>query len=502
MATVAVLATGAVLLTGCASAQREARGPEPLALSQPTDERVEPGLWRFYRQQIAWYDCEDGLQCGEAKVPLDWDRPREGSISLSLVRRPATGERWGSMLTNPGGPGVSGVEWSRAVPHGGVSEEVAKHFDVVGFDPRGVHDSQPITCGGMADVDAALYGPSAPADSPEWLAESRRIAERFAATCRRESGRIVDHVDTVSVVRDLDMLRAVLGDERLNFVGFSYGTRIGAVYAELFPSRVGRMVLDGAVDLDEDGREMTLGQIAGFDSALRSYIRWCLAQSGCPLSGTVEDGMDQVRALLEAAQAAPLKVGDREMNGTALSNAVMTPLYDEHSWPVLSDVLHAVKAGDPTLALTLADRMYQRDADDPSANSAVANIVVNCSDMPFGSTTDVDSRLAEMSRRSTVFGSYLDIVVFLCDALGITPKQTARVTAEGSRPILVVGTTNDPATPYANSVALAAQLESGHLLTYAGEGHTIYPLSPCVVDVVDAYLLRGAIPADGARCEA
>ncbi|GAA4971884.1 alpha/beta hydrolase [Kineococcus glutinatus] len=495
------------LLLGACSALG-ADEPEPVPVGSPTataaEPAADPAMAEFYAQRLSWQDCGDGVQCSTLTVPVDHADPAGARTRISLVRVPATGdERLGSLVFNPGGPGVGGIPYVRAEGHQ-VTDVVLEHFDVVGFDPRGVATSDPVRCLTDAETDELLAADATPDDAAERDALVG-LAAGVGRGCAARGGELAAHVDTRSAARDLDVLRAALGDDRLSFLGKSYGTFLGATYAELFPQRVGRFVLDGALDPALSEADFEAGQADGFETALAAYVADCLQQRGCPLRGTTEQGVQQVRDLLERIDAAPLDTGTaRPLTQSLAQLGVAYPLYASSLWPQLTEALAQALEGGGAKLLALADAYARRGADGGYAdNSNTAIYAVNCLDRPDTSTpAEVERSAVELARRSPTFGAFLAWGSLPCTTWPFPATgQPGPLRAAGSGPILVVGTTRDPATPYAWSQALAEQLAEGHLLTRDGDGHTGYRAgSSCTDAAVDAYLVAGAVPADGARC--
>jgi pimeloyl-ACP methyl ester carboxylesterase len=504
---VALVGALAVVLAGCASPEKH-QAPVAAATSSAVPggdgATADAGLERFYGQTLQWTACEQ-LQCATATVPIDYADPAAGSIELALRRAPATsGEAIGSLLLNPGGPGGSGVDFVEQATQR-VSPGVLEQYDLVGFDPRGVARSSPVTCVDDATKDA-LLSRDFDYSTDAGIEEARAAYREFGEGCAANTGPLLAHVDTVSAARDMDVLRAVLGDETLTYLGYSYGTSLGANYAELFPERVGRLVLDGALDPTLTETELAVGQAAGFESALRAYVEDCQGGDGCPLTGSVDDGMAQVRELLDRARRSPLETGsDRPLTATLAFYGIAVTLYDDASWGVLTQALTAaLRQDDGSGLLFLADVYNERDEDGGFAsNSTEAFTAINCLDGASPSDPDtMRAEAAEVLRAAPTVGDFFSYGGVVCQDWPYPPTGTSEaLTAQGAAPILVVGTTNDPATPYAWSEGLAEQLESGVLLTWEGEGHTAYGRSnECVAEVVDAYLLAGTVPDDGTTC--
>ena len=480
--------------------------------SVPTGETVSADLEPYYAQVLEWNSCANGMQCATAKAPLDWSDPAADSIDLALTRTVATGSTpIGSILVNPGGPGGSGVDFVQNSENGGVTDAVHERFDIVGFDPRGVGASTSVSCASdPAVLDKYFFGdPSDDSDlevgSDAWLQEGVDQTTEFGQECLANTGPLLEHVDTESAARDMDMLRAALGDTKLTYLGFSYGTYLGATYADLYPANVGRVVLDGAVDPAVTSTESSAIQAVGFENALKAYLTDCIGQTSCPFTATVDADMLTIRDLLDALDESPLRNTDgRELDSSAMTTAIVYPLYDEANWPYLDQLFSSVMAGDPSLAWQLVDGYYDRDTDGTYlSNTFEAFIAINClDDSSVASFDEVRAQAAEIEKVAPVFGPQFGYGGAGCSGWPFTGTRTpGPITAEGSGDILVVGTTNDPATPYEQAVSLADELENGHLVTYNGEGHTAYGRSTsCILDTVDAYFLEGTVPETDPQC--
>lgn len=494
----------AALLSGCVSWFLP---PTPERTSTPTGEQVDPELQPFYDQVLVWERCGNGMQCTTARAPMDWEHPAAAEIELALVRKPASGQKLGSLLINPGGPGASGFDFVLESTDYATSRRLQERYDIVGFDPRGVGASSAVSCyDDPSFMDWYNYSiiPGEPG-SPDWLDGIAAANAEFGQACLEHTGPLLEFVDTVSAARDMDLLRAILGDERLNYLGYSYGTFLGATYADLYPEKTGRMVLDGALDPATSDFDVTMTQAVGFESAFRAYLEDCLGREECPFTGTVDAAMAETGALLESLVDAPLPHDDGRMLGAStMFIAIILPLYSQANWPYLDQLFAEVPDGETSTAFFLADAYNERNPDGTYAtNSTEAFVAINCLDYISASTPEsMAAEAAELAEAAPVFGPRMSWGGTSCaDWPFPATRERGPIAAEGSSDILVLGTTNDPATPYVWAEAMAAQLANGHLVTYHGEGHTAYNKgSACVNDVVDAYFIDGTVPASDPNC--
>jgi pimeloyl-ACP methyl ester carboxylesterase len=504
--TVAALFAAALLLAGCTSqgTQHPAAGPAPL---EPLPVAVPPALAPYYSQRLTWQPCDNGYQCATVKVPLDYAHPEAGDLSLSAARRPADGAggapRAGSLLLNPGGPGGSAVAYLEAVA-GSYQPTVRAAYDLVGLDPRGVGRSSPVNCLAGDRMDAF----TAVATTPHSQGAIDRLvaADReFADGCEQHSGTLLGHVSTIEAARDMDVLRALLGDAKLNYVGKSYGTLLGATYAGLFPTRVGRMVLDGALDPALDAMTGNRAQAGGFETAWSSFAKDCGARTDCPFGSGEKQVGQQLDALIGSLDTHPLPGnGTRKLTEAQGVTGVLAALYAPVLWPQLRTALAAAHGGDGGPLLRLSDAYYERAANGSYQNLMFANAAVDCLDLPpaFHSPEEVTEALPLFQQASPHFGTDLAWMSLSCAYWPVRASGVPHtIRAAGADPIVVVGTTRDPATPYAWARSLAGQLASGRLVTYDGDGHTAYGRhNDCVDSAVNRYLVEGQPPAAGLRC--
>ncbi|MER6911555.1 alpha/beta hydrolase [Streptomyces sp. NPDC000594] len=440
----------------------------------------------------------DRWQCASLPVPLVHDDPSKGTVDIALIRAKAkgSGARIGSLLFNFGGPGGSGVA---TLPLSASQFATLNgRYDLIGFDPRGVADSSAVVCRGSAETERAHridHTPDTAAAQRTYL----DVARAFGAGCAERSGRILPHVGTESAARDMDLIRAALGDDKLHYLGFSYGTELGAVYAHHFPQRVGRLVLDGVVDPTADFVGGARNQVVGFQRALENYF----ADRGVG----AREGTDRIVRLLKRIDAAPLETGtDRKLTESLALTGIILPLYSEDSWPQLTEALAAAEDGDGSDLLTLADAYNNRDSEGEYSPQDHAQRAISCADSKGRVTAEqVRSRyLADFTEVSPVFGPYLawDLAGWCADWPVEGAWDTPEVSAKGAAPILVVGTTGDSATPYEGAKRMADELGEGVgvLLTNKGDTHGAYGTSECTTRAIDDYLLRGKTPKNGTTC--
>lgn len=501
----AALATAAIaavlLVAGCSAPGTEK--PTSLPVSPTLDSALEP----FYGQNVDWKNCTTGFSCATVSAPKNWDDPAAGSISLDVIRHAAEGnDRLGSLLLNPGGPGASGYDFVEKSLDFAVSQDLRKSYDIIGFDPRGVSRSTPVQCLDPKGMDNYLFGlTTAQRGTDAWIAEQTEAARSFGAACAQKTGDALEFVDTVSAARDLDLLRALVGDHKLNYLGYSYGTFLGATYANLYPENTGRLVLDGAIDPAVSNSDVTRIQAQGFESALRAYLESCLAGPNCPFKGDVEGSMAKIGTLLDTVDAQPIANSDgRKLGANTLLTAIIYPLYSADAWPNLSVMLGDVLAGDATNAFAFADAYSSREPDGSySDNSTEAFMAYNCRDYTYNDDRAVmEAQQKEIIAAAPVLGKYMGYGDISCANWPYKDgAERAPIHAPGAPDILVLGTTNDPATPYVWAQSLAKQLESGHLVTYHGEGHTAYNKgSACINKTVDSFLLKGTVPEADPDC--
>lgn len=495
----AALALSVAGLTGCTSGS--SNDPAASVTPVPGD---DPALAQYYNQPLDWKPCGEPSVCATIKVPLDYSKPDGKQIELSLLKTPSTGDAsQGSLLVNPGGPGVSGKDYARNAD-AYFTPDIMKNFDVVGWDPRGVGDSTAIKCISDSDLDTLIAADGTP-DNPAEVARLRSLARGFVSGCVKESGGLLAHVGTADSARDMDIIRSVLGEEQLDYFGASYGTLLGATYADQFPNRVGRFVLDGAVDPTIGSEQLGKLQAQGFETAFNAFVEDCLKRTGCPVGPTVADARQQVSELLQKADASPLPTGtSRPLTEALATTGIFSALYSQqYGWPALRVGLQRALAGDGSVLLKLADIYTERNDDGTyQSNINEAFPAISCADEP---TNQSVARIVKDSRTwqrvAPLFGESFAWGQYTCSIWPLPATHPKALHAQGSAPILVVGTTRDPATPYEWAVSLSKQLDNGVLLTRDGDGHTGYNSgNTCVDQTVDDYLVNGTVPPDGKTC--
>jgi len=486
--TTAVAIAAIVLITACTRGgpQQAKASPSPSPLPSPSN--------------IVWTSCGGGFQCGTVQVPLDYAHPTNGDIGIALIKKPATnaGSRIGSLLTNPGGPGASGIEFLRS--NASALTGLNARFDLIGFDPRGIGASAPVRCldGPGEDVFNAL---DPVLDDPTEKQVAIQADKDFAAGCQQRSAKLLPFVDTPNAARDMDEIRAALGDEKLTYLGFSYGTFLGQTYAHLFPTHVRALALDGVVDPNLTANDLLLAQVVGFEQNLEAFLSDCKSRSSCSFAKS-GDPPTKLNALMQRLDTAPLAVGNRSLTRGLAVIGVLTPLYDQSSWTYLDRALTLADDGNGSVLLSLADLYLGRNADGTYNNEGDANYAVNCLDRPVPSDVAAYDALGPaFAKASPLFGPATQYSNLACAYWPVKPTgQAGPLTADGAPPILLVGGTGDPATPYAWAQSVHQQLAGSVLLTRNGNGHVSYFASTCAQQAEDAYLISLKLPADGSTC--
>lgn len=522
--TAAVGLVGALLLAACSGrgGDRSVAEPSPDRTS-PTSTSESPSASTAPREPsvrpIKFADCTNAVEpqikdqpggdrhlsfgCGTMQVPLDYDKPDGEKLKLFLVRVRLNEQRKriGSLLINPGGPGGSGLDAAVGLALQ-VPTDVLARFDLVGFDPRGVGLSSPVRCISDETKDQ-VFSAEPDARTAQEFDQQVRLAQQVAKGCSDKYGDRLAHFNTVETVRDMDLIRRALGEDKLTYLGFSYGTLLGAVYAQLFGDHTRALALDGAVDPAQDQIQASEAQAKGFENAFDQFAAACRSKgSGCSLGA---DPRAFVVKLMDKARAKPIpssKAGEkRKATGGNVQLAVISALYDRNQWPALSKALSEADHGDAQGVFALNDQYSQRDADGGYTNLLDANITVSCNDTDQKISTDtIKAKLAEWRTKYPLFGASQALSLLTCQMWQPERHPYPKITGTQAPPVLVVGTVNDPATPYTGAQALSKELASGVLLTWRGDGHTAYPKTRCIASAVDNYLISLTVPKKGTSC--
>ncbi len=497
MAAVAGILVTTVAVTGCG------RISPPSHAETPTTRHATTSSTTTTTTQapvvpIAWSPCNGGLQCATLVVPLDYGNPTGPTIPIAVARHPAENPsaRIGSLVIDPGGPGVSGID-DMSNEISSLTPQLLADFDIVLFDPRGVERSDPVTCGETPGGAPATL-PNPVPTTPSQEAATIAGLKQYAASCEKASANVLPHVGSVDTARDLDRLRSALGDPGLTYMGQSYGTLLGLTYAALFPTHVRAMALDSVIDPALTFDQITEGQAQGFEAVLQSFFSWCATSSACPWR-PAGDPTSAVLAQLAAAASSPVPAGGGRVAGEGeLYDALLGGLYARSDWPTLGRALAAAAGGDGAPVVAMSDH-YNHNG---STNGGDAAVSIDCLDHPVSYDLDNYASLAAALRATApVFGPLLAWGEASCAVWPVPPtRPVGPVGAPGSPPILVVGSTGDPATPYAWAVNVSKELSHGVLLTRDGAEHVAYFYSACVRGYVQSYLVGGVTPSPGTTC--
>lgn len=464
----------------------------PVAASSPS---VAPVV-----DAISWKSCgNSGFQCATIAVPIDYSNPAAGNINLAMMRLPARdqSQRIGSLLANPGGPGGSALDFLQGwAPL--LSSDIRNRFDLVAFDPRGVGQSTPIIC--HDSLQQFVAADPSPDNAQEWT-QTEQVSQKFADDCEAKYPNILPFLGTKNVARDMETIRQALGEDKLTYVGYSYGTAIGEVYADMYPTHVRAFVLDGAIDLSQSFEAQNETQAVGFERAYQSYLTNC-RNTHCALTADGDPGA-AVDKLLAQVETKPIPShADRPAGPGETLLGIIAAMYSQSEWGSLTDALTEAIAGNGTGMVNLADQYLERNPNGSYPNLIEANAAVNFDDETCPKDPAAYMAMAtEFAKASPHFGESSASAGLLCAYWPTTPDPLTAPKAAGAPPIIVVDTTNDPATPYEWGLAVSKQLESGHLIIHRGEGHTIYAQGDsCVDSAVNAYLVNLTVPPAGLTC--
>ncbi|GAA6527480.1 alpha/beta hydrolase [Intrasporangium sp. DVR] len=483
-------------------------GATPAPTRSATADHPE-ALAAFYTQRVDWQPCDGSPahQCARIDVPVDYAEPGGDTFELALRKVPALTpeKKVGTLVINPGGPGGSGLEYAQFSSFV-FSKQLRESYDIVGFDPRGIGQSDAVACLSDDDMDLLFENDPTPDDAAE-RAKLLRDTEAVTERCARNGGDRALHMGTTEVARDMDVMRALVGDERLNYFGVSYGTVLGALYADLFPERVGRFVLDSAVSPNQTDEQKLGYDIQGFEASIDAFIEWCVERDDCALGTDAAGARDRVVDLLDEVERQPLKTsrGDIDSIGEGwLGFAIFMCLYSEQSWPILNKGLAEAFAGKGDVLLAYAMNIVGRSASGEYDDSSYlhAMIPVRCADWP---RSDNDALAAAQRRRRAEHPLWSRLAGLLYDNCGAWPGEPRRPSGgtlgRGAAPVLVIGNLRDPATPIGGTKQLAADLASAVLVTSDHDGHgTYYAGNSCVDSIVDGYLITGTVPSSDRAC--
>lgn len=527
-----LLAASALTLTSCVSLG-DGDGEDAETQESPTSDHPQE-LAAFYEQDLSWESCEGDLRCTAVEVPMDYGDPDGETLEIALVSAAPTGtdedrdddgnhdgdaddDEAGQsddgveyLLTNPGGPGESGYDLVAEMRGYAFSDRLRENVELVGFDPRGVHRSAPVQCFTDEEMDAFREGADEHGEDPDAptgeMDAAREQAREIGEDCLARTGESLEFVDTESAARDMDVIRAALGQERLDYFGFSYGTHLGITYAELFGDRVGRFVLDGMMDTSADFQEISLAQARGFDDVLEDFAQWCEDLEGCAVQGDSEEIIGSVERMLDDVAAEPVEMSEgRTLTVDMLISGFILPMYSSEGWPLLAQALGAaVEDGNYDMFLAWSDASAGREADGSySWQGTMARQAIMCADYPVPeSDSEIRREYDAIISEAPVLGPYLGHPGILCgewpfEAVGAPEEPTL----DGVEEILFVGTTGDPATPVEWAENMHEMVPASSLLVYEGGGHTAYRMDGgCVTDVVDDYLIDGELFEGRTEC--
>ena len=451
------------------------------------------GLAPYLKQPVKWTTCGDS-KCAKVVAPLDYANPALAAVTIAVRMKPATaGPRLGPLFVNPGGPGASGQELV-----GSFATDGLEQYDIVGWDPRGTGASTPVRCLTDAQTDAFVALDASPDNEAERQALIRASYD-FGKACWERNGDYLNRIGTVDTVRDLDLLRQLLGAPKLNYLGYSYGTDIGAVYAELFGGFTGRLVLDAAVNITDDD---SIIQAQGFDLALGNFATWC-AKQGCGLGSGKDAVLSSITDFLDGLDSRPIPVGDRELTQTLALSGIAAALYSgTDAWEPLATIILRAQKGQGQYLLAAADSLNGRDDSGSYSPMFFAFPAISCLDGKDTGVLAADQQWTEDAAKAPVFGTYFG-PAYNCALWPTRPSQRLQLRPAGAsaRPLLVIGATGDPATPYPFAQWMAKQLRSATLVTYEGEGHGGYGgKSECIDSIVVTYFTKGTVPSGDVRC--
>lgn len=485
---------------------------------------VPDGFAKFYSQALTWEDCKayaradtdrsamntKNAQCTRLMVPLDYTKPDGDTITLGVLRRPATkpDRRIGSLVINPGGPGAGGMVAAARLASGATNSELGERFDFVGFDPRGVGASEPtVHCLTDAERDAERADDDELDTSAAGVAKLEAEQKDYAAKCAERTGKgtaMLANLGTRDVVKDMDVLRSALGEPKLTYLGYSYGTRIGSTYAETYPTNVRALVLDGALDPTQNAVDELVAQGEGFQKAFDDFVDWCVVREDCAIGRDKSKALDEYQALVRPLGQRPVDIDGRKLSYSDATTGVVQALYSKDLWEYLNTGLTELKGNKATTLMLLADSYLERGRDGKYSTTQDAFTAIRCVDDPRVTDKNV---VLEAQRRYKQVAPFLDDGQPPSAALDACAFWPVPNTGEphlpniaGLPPVLVISTTKDPATPYEAGVNLAKALGGG-LLSFEGTQHTVFlQENKCVDQAGVRYLVDLQLPPAGTRC--
>lgn len=495
-----------VSLTACTSGATKESQTNPLTGATT----VPSGLESFYAQKVSWGPCAwegapEAGECATVEVPVDYQNPQGEKISIALARIKAQGEKLGSLFMNPGGPGSSGVSFVGQAKDI-LPSDIRQHFDLVGFDPRGVQNSAPIRCLDDGQTDQ-VRAEDVEIDTDAGRNALRNQMQWWGQQCAEKNGALVSHVDTPSAARDLDILRAAVGDKRLSYLGYSYGTYLGAIYMDLFPQNAGRMVLDGVVDANASMDEVGAAQAVALEKSLRHFVVFCQDGSSCPLKGGVDQGMKQLQNFLDEVEKKPLETThpERPLTYSLAMSGIVGPLYAESTYPALREALRqAIDHHNGAQLLAIADQYAERSANGHyTSNSQDAFMAINSLD--YQVTGDMNSWNADhqkIVKKAPIMGEYMGYSEVQLEAWPVKSTYTRHpISAREASPALIIGNTHDPATPYSMAKKTHQRMKGSKMVSLESWDHTsLLAGSKCVNTRVSDYLVNGKLPDKDIHC--
>lgn len=504
--------------TGCSGSAGVQIGTKDSTTNPLTGQEaaVPAGLEDYYSQKINWGNCPGVsysggrvFDCAKVKVPKDYENPQGEQLTITIGKLEASvsdEEKLGTLFINPGGPGGSGIDFLISFNSVG-STDLLANYDIVGFDPRGVSRSTPLRCRTDQQIDQDRADSTLVTD-PDGIQKMADSMQQLGQLCQEASGDLLNYLGTEYAAQDLDILRAVEGQTKLAYLGFSYGSYLGITYAKLFPQNVGRMVLDGILSPNYSYAQVSQLQAVGFENAYKNFANWCSqSEKSCPFS-SVEQGVEKLQQLFDQLKAEPLATNDpdRPLTRSLAEEGVVGLLYFESTYAALKLALTSAFNGDGSSLLSYADQLSSREDNGTySDNSSDAFLAINEADyLVEGTEEDWNRRGDALLAAAPLLGPSMAYGEYALASWPYHPSTSRQIDAlTGVAPILLIGNTNDPATPYEMATDVHQWLENSVLVTLDSYSHTAYGDSVgsgCVNDAVDQYLIQGQLPEGDLTC--